>query len=131
MEDAEQTMNCIKEKEQGESVAAEEMRKRATERLMATKRRAENKETDDGEGSQNKRAKRNDMVNLMKEMLKRRQIKLKRDKPERKKSKHNNKCYYNKNSSSNSYCKTTNSFCKGSGVFLYTLYRVYKKKRDL
>ena len=69
MEDAEQTMNCIKEKEQREHVAAEEMRKRATERLKETKRRAENKETDDGQGSQNKRAKRNDMVNLMKETL--------------------------------------------------------------
>ena len=45
------------------------MRKRATERLKETRRRAENKETDDGEGSQNKKAKRNNMVNLMKEML--------------------------------------------------------------
>ena len=69
MEDAEQSMHCIKEKEQIERVAAEEMRKRATERLKETKRRAANKETDEGEGSQNKRAKRNDMVNLMKEML--------------------------------------------------------------
>ena len=44
-------MNCIKEKEQRDRVAAEEMRKRATERLKETKRRAENKETDDGKGS--------------------------------------------------------------------------------